>query len=133
MSLKIQVYLYRRPNLRTYSIEMESYMGRKALDYLFDFHEPPLESKTLVLSFPERWLNILEQRQLLNRIKGRMPWVEEVTIKTHSVYIIQTCKAEDMLIVEKEGSTLPAETDEGVLYTENAMDLFKEGVLNVLN
>ena len=85
----IRCYVYRRPNLRDDALEMEAYMGRNTLDAIYDqMIEQPTITK-LFLSFPERWLNIIEQRQLYERLARYCPNLIELTIKTHSVYIVQ--------------------------------------------
>lgn len=94
------VYVYRRPNLRDEDLEFERFIGRGVLDSLFDKMEMRKDVKNLSLSFPEQWLNILEQRALYPRLEYFCPNLTKVTIKTHSVYIIQCTKSENVRIYQ---------------------------------
>jgi hypothetical protein len=134
---KLEVLIYRRPNLRDSSVEMEMYMGRNILDNLFDTMKVDEVVTSCYFSFPETWLNIVEQRSLLSRIEKYYPNVKHVKIKTHSVYIIQmTGKGESFIVsgVQEEREPLPAEGDEGHLYTQMVGGLFpSDGKLTILN
>lgn len=65
---ELEVIIYRRPNLRDDALEFEMFMGSNILRKLFDSMEVDTKVDHLFLSFPERWLNILEQRQLFDRL-----------------------------------------------------------------
>lgn len=128
---ELKVYVYTRPNLRAYSIEMESYMGRNILDNCFDEFKIDGETTEIFFSFPERWLNILEQRELYDRLDKYYPNLKKVTIKTHSVYIIQCTPSRHIGIVD-DSSLIPEGKGLDKLYIENVGDIFSENGLNVL-
>lgn len=83
------VYIYRRPNFLDDNFEMESYMGMAQLRNMFITKKIDLNTKSMFLSFPERWLNIIQERSLYERIHHYYPNCKDIEIKTHSVYIIQ--------------------------------------------
>ena len=64
---KLKLYVYSRPNLRDDALEYEMYMGMGVLKNIFD-NMKIVKDESLFLSFPERWLNIIEQRQLYYRL-----------------------------------------------------------------
>ena len=64
---EITVYAYRRPNLRDEGLEFEMYLGVDFLRTCFDKMEVNPEITDVKLSFPERWLNIIEQRSIFSR------------------------------------------------------------------
>lgn len=122
--------------MRDESLEMELYIGRGILDNLFDHERVDPTVETITLSFPERWMNIVEERSLYGRIVKYCPNVKTVTIKTQSVYIIQTTPAGSCFIVKSQeellGHPLPQDDDPGRLWypLDTIIDL-KKG-LNVL-
>lgn len=125
------VYTYTRPNLRSYFIEMESYMGRGVLDNCFDKFKIDEETTNVFFSFPERWLNILEQRCLYDRLDKYYPNLKKITIKTHSVYIIQCTQASYIRIVD-DPFLVPEGKGLDKLYIENVGDIFSENGLTIL-
>ncbi|WP_206165750.1 hypothetical protein, partial [Citrobacter braakii] len=64
-------------------------MGMDFLRTLFDKMEVRPDITSVKLSFPERWLNIVEQRSIYDRAVKYCPNLKELIIKTHSVYITQ--------------------------------------------
>lgn len=132
--IDLQVLVYTRPNLRSYSNEMEMYMGFSVLQSIFTDMKVNPSVKTLYLAYPERWLNIIEQRQLFSRLSKYCPNLEEVTIKTHSVYIIQ-CTPNIQVGIVKLNGPLPSESDplDAKLYIDSTQgNIFHEGKLTVL-
>ena len=99
-NIELEVYVYRRPNLRDDSLEYELYMGQNVLRAIFDEMRECPEITELFLSFPENRLNIIEQRLLFPRLGQYCPNLKKVTIKTHSVYIIQCTPNSCCLIVQ---------------------------------
>jgi hypothetical protein len=87
--IDLQVLVFTRPNLRGSETEMLMYMGKTHLDNIFDKCQVDEKTTSLHFEYPERWTNIIEQRALLERIPLLYPNIKKVTIKTHSVYIIQ--------------------------------------------
>ncbi len=124
---KISVYAYRRPNLRDEGLEMEMYVGMDFLRTLFDRMEVRPDITDVKLSFPERWLNIVEQRSIFDRAAKYCPNLKSLVIKTHSVYIIQCTpnkrqnsnSGDSELLMIHEGDVAPMqESTEGKLYYE---------------
>ena len=62
------------------------------------------------------------------------PNLKKVTIKTHSVYIIQTLHKENIFIVQHKNEELVEEDNDLTkkLYNKNPGDLFNENGLTVL-
>lgn len=98
--IDLKVIVYTRPNLRGGETEMMMYMGKTYLDNIFDECKISERETSLHFEWPERWTNICEQRALLTRIPLVYPNVKTVTIKTHSVYIIQCTHREQIGIVD---------------------------------
>lgn len=85
--MEISVLCDPRPNLR--DKEMTVFVGQLFLSDLFDTDKDMSEHTSVYLEYPERWINILEQRALFKAIELRCPNMEKVSVLTHSVYIIQ--------------------------------------------
>lgn len=129
----LTLYVYKRPNLRSYSVEMEAFMGLNVLRDLYDnMKENDVDS--LYLSFPERWLNILELRQLPDRLVKYCPNLKIVTIKTHSVYLIQCVRSEYIKIIHHDEKDVDHSALDVKLYHDNprSLELFNAGGLTVL-
>lgn len=109
------------------------FIGRGVLESIFDKMEMREDVKTLLLSFPERWLNIIEQRSLYKRLEAYCPNLKSVMIKTHSVYIIQVTHAMNVGIVHEE-EPLPNEKTpiDQPLYTSANHNLIDANRLNIL-
>ena len=108
---KLRVFITTRPNLR--HDEMFTHIGYGILDDLFDNQDKNLSGLTEIdLQYPERWLNILEQRSLFDVVKIRCPNIQKIDILTHSVYIIQCTPRECCYII-----------DDANLYPENQYSL----------
>lgn len=113
----LEVLVFTRPHLRDEGLDMEQYIGRRVLDACFDRLEE-FDDEEVVFSFPERWLNIIEQRRLYDRLAKYGRNLKKVQIKTHSVYIIQCTHNEDVFMV-KDGRQLDDRGD-GHLYDAEA-------------
>jgi hypothetical protein len=116
---------------------MESYMGRHVLDNCFDQFKIDEKTTSVFLSFPERWLSILEQRVLFNRLAAFYPNLKKVEIKTHSVYIVQCTHSDDCYIVdsvENKDDTIQNAKNEFFKYYNDTMpgNIFEEGKITVL-
>jgi hypothetical protein len=132
---ELKVLIYIRPNLRDEALEFEIYLGREVLDGLFcDKPKIMPEVKNLVLSFPERWLNITEQRVLYERLSHYCPNLKTVQIKTHSPSIIQNTKANCCIVVDGEGSSIQEGSVDikGKTYVEMVGNIFDLNKLNVI-
>ena len=101
LPFELTLYVYKRPNLRSYSVEMEAFMGLNVLRDMYDDMKVN-DVDSLYLSFPERWLNILELRQLPDRLVKYCPNLKTVTIKTHSVYLVQCVRSEHIKIIQHD-------------------------------
>ena len=110
-NVELLVYVYQRPNMRDAQLEFELHMGRNVLDGIFDEQKMMPEVTELYLSFPENWMNIIEQRILYSRLAHYCPNLTKLTIKTQSVYIIQCTSAKNVRIVRFD-EPLPMETME---------------------
>lgn len=101
----LTVHVYRRPNLR--NDEMTLYLGYGFLIDLFDHPDKDMSNiETVVLQFPERWLNILEQRALYDAVVQRCPNMKSLHIATHSVYIIQCTPNKCCFIISSDDDNL---------------------------
>lgn len=139
---KITVYVYRRPNMRDEGLEMEMYMGMDFIRTCFDKMEVREDITSVNLSFPERWLNIVEQRSIYERAKKYCPNLKELVIKTHSVYIIQCTPnkhqsgshgGSEVLIIHEGDGPLMQESVDGKLYFEgNVGGWIDPGKLTIL-
>ena len=106
--IDLQVLVYTRPNLRGSLDEMLMYQGKTCLDNIFDKLKIDEETTKVHLEYPERWTNILEQRTLFYKISFFYPNIQKLTIKTHSVYIIQ-CIQNDYIGICDDHSKFPQE------------------------
>ena len=103
----LEVIVYTRPNMFEVQNNLFNLVGYNILESLFSDPKFKDESRNLTLYYPERFLNILEQRELIKRLEVQDYY--KVKIVTHSVYILQTIKAECIRIVGsdiKEGQGL---------------------------
>lgn len=99
--IDLMVYVFTRPNLR--SDDMMTHIGYGFIENCFDGLKVDSKTESMHLEYPERWCNILEQRQLVKRIVDFYPNIKKVTMKTHSVYIIQCTQACQVGICDKNG------------------------------
>jgi hypothetical protein len=137
---EILVYVHRRPHMRCESLEYELHMGKTHLENLFDHERVDEKTTSLYFSYPERWLNIVEERSIYERVKLLYPNLKTLTIKTQSVYIIQCTSAKNIRIVSTEAEQdyvdkygcLPQETETGKLWFPNAGNIINAKTLNVL-
>lgn len=126
--VNLKVLIYQRPHLRDEGLEYELMMGTEVLRRLFDVEtnvELPNVTE-LYLPFPERWLNIVEERSLFQRLARWCPNLKKVTIKTQSVYIIQSTPNGHAFIVTVE-MPLPKESVSGILWRPMTGNFFGDG------
>ena len=94
-------------------------IGRSVLEQIFDKEVVDESVTRLTLYYPERYMNIIEERSLYDRLAVYCPKLESVEIMTQSGYIIQCTKAEDIKILmskeELEGP-FPRESATGRLW-----------------
>lgn len=116
---ELKMYVFTRPNLRDAGLDMERFLGGGVLNSIFDKMEQRPDVTDLFLSFPESRLNILEQRALFPRLARYCPNLKEVTVKTHSVYIVQCVDAKNIGIVDSAGDIPEEGPDDRKLYHED--------------
>lgn len=110
--MDVTVIVFTRPNMFAVNENLYHMIGYGVLKGLFS--DPDFKSDgRCVLFYPERFLNILEQRELIPR--AEKAGISELEIVTHSVYIVQCVKKEDVRIVDddeiKEGSQFKLSND----------------------
>ena len=121
---KLTVYVTRRPWMRDPNLEYMFTQGLGVLQTLFDVESPPelLNIKQVSFWYPERYLNIVEERSLLRRLDKSCPQLEQVEIITQSVYLLQTVSNKDIKILsseEEDRKELQQESDTGKLWNSN--------------
>lgn len=137
--IDLKVYVYRRPHMRDENLEYELHMGTNVLRSIFDKMEMLPDVKEVFLSFPENWLNIIEQRVLFQRLGHYCPNLEKVTIKTQSVYIIQCTPNGSCLIINGDNDGCQEQDRNGntdltsKLYSTMIGNVINAKVLNVLS
>ena len=107
--MKLKVYVYRRPNLFNVQESLYSLIGYGVLKSLYtdENYTAPEDDRTLLLYFPERFLNILELRVLVQRLEKA--GFEDVVISTGNEHLLTTVPSEcigvivDELIQESSG------------------------------
>lgn len=125
--MKLSVIIYRRPNMFNVQNNMYNLMGLGELEKLFTIEGYKTTHKSVTWFYPERFLNILEQRVLVERAEHA--GFQDVTIITHSVYIAQVVNNTNIGIVQdadipetaglfklsNDASGMPDDTGLGVL------------------
>lgn len=139
MPYELTVRVHRRANLLSPDVEMTQYIGYDILQTLFVREQVAPSIKRVHLFFPERWLNITQERSIFMRLEKFCPNLEKVEIDTGSVYIIQCVSNNNMqIIVSQEESDyvdlygLPQESSSGVSSFRVPGTISASG-LNVLN
>lgn len=92
--------VYTRPNMFEVADNMYNLMGLGELKNLFTVENYKTKHKSVVWYYPERFLNIIEQRVLVSR--AEKAGYEEVQIVTHSVYIVQTVDSKNVRVYNGE-------------------------------
>ena len=120
--MKLTVYVYRRPNLFNVNDSMYSYAGYGHLKKMFTVEGYKSEDEGLILYFPERFLNILEIRMLINRCEDA--GFKEVVITTGNEHLLTTVQSKDIRVVSdeaiQEGSQFKLSNDCVNCFTELA-------------
>ena len=124
---ELTVYVQRRPHLRDENLEYHLHQGQGVLRQIFDEERIDTNVTTVEFYYPERWMNIIEERSLYKRLERFCPNLKKVTIVTQSVYIIQCTRAENVLIAQSEDEQeqtrlragLTQESDTGRLWYKN--------------
>lgn len=95
--MKIELLVFRRPNMFNVNDNMFNMIGYGELKNMFTIENYKTKHSNLTLYYPERFLNVTEERLLIERCEKA--GYEGVKIVTHSVYIIQTVKHNNIKIV----------------------------------
>ncbi len=98
--MKLEVIVFRRPNMFLVNDNMYHLIGYGELKNLFTIENYRTTHTQLVLFYPERFLNIVEQRVLISRVTEA--GFKDVKIITSSVYIIQTVMSKNIKIARDE-------------------------------
>jgi hypothetical protein len=125
---ELQVAIQRRPHMRDANLEYLLHVGQHVLRQVFDEERVDPTLTKVELFYPERWMNIVEERSLFQRLARFCPNLKKVRIITQSVYIIQctpkSCcfivKSEDEQQREEQERGLTQESETGRLWYENA-------------
>ena len=97
------VYIHRRPNFRSAEMEMVLEIGRNTLEKMFDHRICDKKCKMLTLYFPERYLNIIERRQLMtDAIPKCLPNLQILEIHTHCPILIGEFNNEDCKLFDED-------------------------------
>jgi hypothetical protein len=128
---KIQVLVYTRPNLRDEGLSAEMYLGYGVLESLFDKMEIRKDIIDVFLSFPERWLNIIECRQLFKRLQKYCPNLKFVKIKTHSPIIMSSIENNKDAFLMDETMNNNDNLEEHLYHKESIGD-FNMNAINVI-
>lgn len=98
--MKLTVYVFCRPNMFNVNENMYNMIGLGELKSLFTDPNYKSTGLHLQLYYPERFLNTLEQRALIDRLyKADYSSVELVT---HSEHILCTVDHKNILVVQDE-------------------------------
>jgi hypothetical protein len=124
---ELQVCIQRRPHMRDENLEYMLHLGQHVLRQVFDEERVDDTITEIELFYPERWMNIVEERSLYKRLERFCPNLKKVRIVTQSVYIIQctpssSCfivKSEDEQQREKNERGLTQESETGRLWYQN--------------
>lgn len=98
--IDLLVKVLTRPDLRGYNEEMFAYVGISELRNIFDNLNIDNKKREVCFVYPERWLDLIEQRALLTRIPLIYPNINSVDITTRSVYITQCTHKEYIRIYD---------------------------------
>ena len=131
MNFDLQVYVQRRPHMRDENLEYALYLGKSILRQIFDEERVDSSVTEAVFFFPERWMNIVEERSLYERLELFCPNLKTVTITTQSVYIIQSTPSDKVFILSSEDEQeriktegkLTQESSRGRLWYKNSSTL----------
>ena len=118
---KLKVLIQRRPHMRDDNLEYVFMIGTSVLRQIFDDERIDPTVKKVVLYFPERYMNIVEERCLFDRLEHFCPNLESVEIMTQSVHIIQCTPKGSCLIVQS-----PDEQENGITESSTTGRLWRD-------
>jgi hypothetical protein len=97
---KIKLLIQRRPHMLDENLEYLLHIGTKVLRLIFDDECVDKTVTSLKMYYTERWMNIVEERSLYNRLQYFCPNLKDLEIMTQSVYLIQMTEKSSYLIVQ---------------------------------
>lgn len=116
--------------MRDRDLEMLLHTGQQVLRQIFDDERTDLQIRSIEMYYPERWMNIVEERSLWARLARFCPNLETVRVVTQSVYLMQCTRKEDIRIIASadeiaslELAPPPLESVTGRLWYANAYSL----------
>lgn len=115
---ELTVYVQRRPHMRDDNLEYQLHMGQGVLRQIFDEERVDPSITNVEFFYPERWMNIVEERSLYGRLKRFCPNLKSVNIVTQSVYIVQ-CTPSGMVRIAQSEDEQERAAAEGKLTQES--------------
>jgi len=112
---ELSVYVQRRPHMRDDNLEYVLYAGQGILRQIFDDERVDESVTEAKFYFPERWMNIVEERSLFMRLEKYCPNLKKVEIVTQSVYIIQSTPAGSVKILTSKDENNKIERDGNIV------------------
>lgn len=99
--MEVIVTVFKRPNMFEVDKHILNKLGFSLLEELFTNPNFKAEGKTAKWYYPERFLNMVEQRKLIAR--AEKAGFSKIEIVTHSLFIVQTAKNTDVeIVLDKE-------------------------------
>lgn len=128
LPFELLVCVQRRPHMRDDNLEYQLHMGQHVLRQIFDEERVDPSVTQVEFFYPERWMNIVEERSLYQRLARFCPNLKIVRIVTQSVYIIQSTPSSMIRIVQSQDEQdrtaaergLTQESETGRLWYRNA-------------
>lgn len=99
-NMNLRVYVFKRPNMFKVHDNYYNMIGYGELKHMYTIENYISGVSNLTLYYPERFLNIIEQRDLINRIEKA--GYDKARIVTSSVYIIQCVNSKNIRIYDDE-------------------------------
>ena len=119
---EIKLMVQRRPHMRDPNLEYLFMLGTGVLRQIFDEEKIDLGITKLALYFPERYMNIVEERSLYDRLALYCPRLKSLEIMTQSVYILQCTDKASVFICESPDEQVNGVSEEsatGRLWRDN--------------
>ena len=123
---EIKVIIFRRPNMFKVQENLHNLIGYGELEKLFTIENYECEEQALNLYYPERFLNIVEQRVLIDRIVKAKNYTD-CQIITNSAFIVQN--SSNVSIAQPEDEEL---SEKGFNLSSDYVGLPGDGGLGIL-
>lgn len=111
---ELLVCVQRRPHMRDENLEFQLHVGQQVLRQIFDNERVNPSVTEVEFFYPERWMNIVEERSLYQRLVRFCPNLKRVRIVTQSVYIIQCTPSSMVRIVQSQDEQDRTATERGL-------------------